>query len=520
MYDHIIIGAGSAGCVLANRLTADGQRTVLLLEAGGDGRDEPYIPIPRAWRRLFRTAVDWVYKTAAQPAINGRQQYWPRGKTLGGSSATNAMIYIRGQREDYDEWAKLGCAGWDYESLLPLFKQMAHQERGADAFHGTGGELNVADLSSPNPLAKAFVQAGQELGYPANPDFNGASQEGFGLLQVTQKEGRRHSAADAFLHPIAHRPNLTIATGAQATRILFEGHTAVGVEFAQDGRLHTARARGEIWLCGGAINTPQLLLLSGVGPATELAKWGIPQVVELAGVGQNLQDHPVVYVPFAIPAPSSIAEWETAANLATWQAHGTGVASSNISEATAFVRTAAHVGRPDLQYHFCPMVVTNTPATHGFSLGATLLRPASRGFVSLASPDPLAAPLIQPNYLAEEADMAVLVAGVLLARRLAGTAAFAPHQPTELEPGTAVSQDDEEAIREFIRQRVGTMYHPVGTCQMGGEADEAAVVTPDLRVRGLANLRIADASIMPRIVSGNTNAPVMVIAEKAFQLVS
>ncbi len=346
MYDHIIIGAGSAGCVLANRLTADGQRTVLLLEAGGDGRDEPYIPIPRAWRRLFRTAVDWAYKTAAQPGINGRQQYWPRGKTLGGSSATNAMIYIRGQREDYDEWAKLGCDGWDYESLLPLFKQMAHQERGADAFHGTGGELNVADLSSPNPLAKAFVQAGQELGYPANPDFNGASQEGFGLLQVTQKNGRRHSAADAFLHPIAHRPNLTIATGAQATRILFEGHTAVGVEFAQDGRLHTARARGEIWLCGGAINTPQLLLLSGVGPAAELAKWGIPQVVELAGVGQNLQDHPVVYVPFAIPAPSSIAEWETAANLATWQAHGTGVASSNISEATAFVRTAAHVAAP------------------------------------------------------------------------------------------------------------------------------------------------------------------------------
>ena len=508
-YDYIIIGAGSAGCVLANRLTEDGKHTVLLLEAGGEDH-EPYLHIPRAWRRLFKSEVDWAYKTARQPALNQRRQFWPRGKVLGGSSSINAMIYIRGHRWDYDHWHELGNSGWSFEQVWPYFNKSEHQERGASTYHGKDGPLNVADLRLINPLSEAFVAAGEALGWPRNPDFNGATQEGFGFYQVTQKDGQRHSAAGAYLKPAMKRKNLTVQTRSHVTQLLFEGRRALAVSYLREGQTFVTHAKRELILSAGAINSPQLLLLSGIGPPEMLQALEIPVVHALPGVGQNLQDHPVAYVDYECTAPISITGWETATNRAQYEKSRQGVYTSNITEAGAFIRTDPTLPIPDLQFHFTPFHALPIDG-HGFSFAPTLLRPQSRGTITLASPDPFAAPIIDPNTLSSHADQQALITGVHLSRQLAHTAPFAPYRGREMEPGGWCRT--ESALLEFVRQRTGTMYHPVGTCKMGH--DNMAVVTPELRVHGMENLRVVDASIMPTIVGGNTNAPTIMIAERA-----
>jgi choline dehydrogenase len=517
-YDYVIVGAGSAGCVLANRLSKDRAARVLLLEAGGPDRQKE-IHIPVAFPKLFKTALDWNYQTQPQPHLGGRCLYWPRGKVLGGSSATHAMIYIRGAARDYDDWQAAGNAGWSYADVLPYFKRAENQERGADKWHGVGGPLGVADLRHVHPLSRAFVEAGVELGLARNNDFNGACQLGVGVFQVNQRGGARHSTAAAYLKPARGRANLAVKTGAHATRIVVEGSRAVGVEFGRAGALSVVRARKDVLLCGGAVNSPQLLMLSGIGPAEQLRSLAIPLVVDLAGVGENLQDHLVVSVAYECRQPISMARADTVANLLRYLLLRRGPFTSNIGEVGGFVRTRADLPAADLQFHFGPAYFLEhgfkTPEGHGFTLGPTLLRPRSRGRIALASRDPFQAPLIEPNYLAEPADLEVLVAGVKLARRIAQAEAFAPYRGQEYCPGATAQCD--EAIGEFLRNTVETIYHPVGTCRMG--SDQRAVVDARLRVRDVAGLRVVDASIMPTIVGGNTNAPVIMIAEKAADMI-
>ena len=515
-FDYIVVGAGSAGCVLAARLSEDPGTRVLLLEAGPpDTKAEIHIPL--AFGDLFRTEVDWFYKTAPEPGLGGRRIFWPRGRTLGGSSSINAMIYMRGNRADYDGWEKLGNEGWSYEEVLPYFKRSESNQRFHDEFHGSDGPLNVMDLGYVNPMTRAFVAAGQEQGLEPNDDFNGARQEGVGVVQTTQKGGRRWSAADAFLRPALKRPNLVVKTGVLVTRVLLEGGRAVGVEWRQDVRLETERASREVILSGGAINSPQLLLLSGIGPAAHLKEVGIEVAVDLPGVGQNLQDHLACAYFFRATKPVSLVNARKRSELVRYLLTRRGILTSVAAEGNAFLKSDPGLEAPDLQLAFGPLLYDpeqELPADlHGFSLGFFLLQPKSRGSISLESRYPDQHPRIEACYLTDPGgeDLKVSLWALDQIKRICYSKAFDEFRGERLEPQDGVSHE------EHLRNRTNTIYHPVGTCKMGSDA--MAVVDDQLRVHGVGGLRVVDASVMPVVPRGNTNAPTIMVAEKAADLI-
>ncbi len=514
MYDYVIVGAGSAGCVLAARLSEDPDVSVALIEAGPPDTVEN-VHVPVAFSALFRTQVDWDYSTAAEPHADRRRIYLPRGKTLGGSSSTNAMVYIRGNRADYDAWRENGCEGWGYDDLLPYFIRAEDNERGASALHGSGGPLSVCENRSRNPISDAFLEACAQAGLPANEDFNGDHQDGFGYYQVTQRDGRRCSAAVAYLHPAMSRPNLTVETYMQVHRVLFEDGRAVAVQAARLGELHELRAAREVILCGGAYNSPQLLMLSGVGPAEALTMLQIPVVQDLPGVGQNLQDHAAAGLTWTHDEPVSLLTALSEENLAAFTAQGRGPLCSNIAETGGFIRTSPDLDAPDVQFHAAPALYVDEPVfEHGFGLGPCVLTPASRGIVALLSPDPTAKPYILHNYYAEESDLARMVDGMRVALEITSQPALAPYTRR---PHYTPASDSDADLRAHIRQQTFTIYHPVGTCRMG--ADEQAVLDTELRVRGVEGLRVIDASVMPTVPRGNTNAPTIALAERAADLI-
>jgi choline dehydrogenase len=514
LYDYIVIGAGSAGCALASRLTERPDINVLLMEAGPPDRKRE-IHIPAAFSKLFHSDVDWNFSTEPQPHLNGRALYWPRGKMLGGSSSMNAMIYMRGARADYDAWRDLGNAGWGFDDVLPMFKAAENQERGASADHGVGGPVNVADPRSVNPLTEVFLSACEAAGIPRNADFNGGTQAGAGFYQVTQKRGARWSAADSYLKPALRRGNLTVWTQVQAARLMIEEGRAVGVEFfqKQSPDRQQVRAGREVILCGGVIGSPQLMLLSGIGPREELEALGIPVVVDLEGVGQNLQDHLNIGQSFHSKQDVSLSDAESIPNVLKYLLRKTGPLTSNIAEAGAFLKSRPELEECDLQLHFAPVHFVDhglkNPPGHGFSLGAALLTPKSAGRVYLRSADPREAPAIDPGYLSNEEDLTPLREGLKTIWKLLESKPFDAYR------GKAVFEKQDTA--SFIRAYAETLYHPVGTCKMGQDA--SSVVDASLRVYGVAGLRVVDASVMPKIVRGNTNAPVMMIGEKAARMI-
>ncbi len=526
-FDYIVVGGGSGGCVLAARLSEDPTVQVALIEAGGanDGVLNR-VPTGAAVYMMKRNACNWAFSTVPQPGLGGRVGYQPRGRGLGGSSAINAMVYLRGQREDYDDWASGGATGWGWHDVLPYFLKSENNERGSNAWHGVGGPLNVADLRSPHPFAARFIEAGLQAGLRRNEDFSGATQEGVGFYQVTQKNGERWSVARAYLDPARGRANLRIETGAFATRILFEGRRAVGVEFDQGGVRRTLRARREVLLTAGALQSPQLLMVSGVGPATELQQFGIDVVADLP-VGRNLQDHLDVIINRRVEDTdllglSPVGAIKLLRAMQRWRRERRGVLTSNFAEAGGFVRTLPELTRPDVQLHFVIGMVDNHNRTlhwgHGMSCHSCPLRPKSRGTLSLASRDTHEAPRIDPGYLSDADDIETMVRGFKLVRRIFAQPAFAPFGGADLSRElyfSDVRTDDE--IRAAIRSRADTIYHPVGTCRMG--SDDRAVVDLQLRVRGLEGLRVVDASVMPTLISGNTNAPVVMIAERAVEFI-
>jgi choline dehydrogenase-like flavoprotein len=523
--DYVIVGGGSAGCVLAARLSEDPAVQVTLLEAGPPDTSV-LIHCPAGLALLAKNGqANWAFQTEPQPGLGGRRGYQPRGKVLGGSSSVNAMIYARGHRADYDSWAAEGNAGWGWNDVLPYFRKAEHNERGADAWHGTGGPLNVMDLRSPHRFGPIFVEAGKQAGYRENRDFNGAEQEGVGVYQVTHKNGERFSAAKAYLAPNRSRPNLRIVTGAHATRLLFDGKRAVGVEYRQGADIKVVRARREVLLCAGALLSPQLLMLSGVGPAEHLREHGIQVLHELPGVGRNLHDH--VDVVQVVDAPhlrdlfglSPRGLVNAIKGIFEWRKHRTGLLTTNFAEAGGFIKSDPSEPLPDLQLHFVIGKLVDhgrkTVFGHGYSCHVCLLRPKSRGSVQLASADPMAAPRIDPNFLGEPDDLRRLVRGFKAMRTLLAQPALAGHRGRELASSAGATSDEE--IAQFVRKHADTIYHPVGSCRMGsGPLD---VVDAQLRVHGLQGLRVVDASIMPSVVGGNTNAPVIMIAEKAADLI-
>lgn len=523
-YDYIVVGAGSAGCVLANRLTEDGKHTVLLLEAGP--RDTNiWIHIPIGYgKTMFDPIVNWQFYTEPEPSMHNRKMYWPRGRTLGGSSSINGLVFIRGQAEDYDAWAKLGNSGWSYKDVLPYFIKSETNQRGANAYRGDKGPLYVSDIGEKHPLVDAFIDASVSLGIPRNDDFNGKTQEGAGYYQLTTRRGLRGSTAKTYLKAALGRPNLHVETDAHATRIVFEGNRAVGVSYRQNGMEITASARREVLLSAGAIQSPQLLQISGVGPANLLQQHGIPVVAESPGVGENLQDHLQIRLIYKCTKPITTNDALRSLRGRAWMGLNwalfrRGPLAIGIQLGGMFTKALKSSATPDVQFHFATIsadVAAGKPHPFsGFTVSMCQLRPTSRGHIRIKSTDSTVAPAIQPNFMTTQYDCDVMLAGTKLTRKLMAAAPMAPFVAEEYKPGSAV-QTDEELI-EFVRGYSQTIFHPVGTCSMGQGPD--AVVDERLRVYGTAGLRVVDASIMPLLVSGNTNAGAIMIGEKAADMI-
>ena len=523
-FDYIIVGAGSAGCVLANRLSEDGKNSVLLLEAGPKDTNL-WIHVPLGYGKLFKEkSVNWMYQTEPEPGLDGRTVFQPRGKVLGGSSSINGLLYVRGQHEDYDRWRQHGNSGWGYDDVLPYFKKAENQQRGADDFHGVGGPQPVSDLGHPDPLSAAFIAAAAETGIPVNPDFNGASQEGAGFFQTTTRRGRRASTAVAYLRPAKARKNLHVETSALAQRVVFDGRRAVAVVYRQAGVLRGARARKEIIVSGGAYNSPQLLQLSGVGPADLLRRHGIGVVLDAPGVGHDLQDHLQVRVVMRCAKRITLNDIvnhpvRRIMAGAQYAAFRTGPLSIAAGTSGAFFKTSPRLATPDIQIHFLPFSTDKMGeklhSFSGFSASVCQLRPESRGSLRIGSADPSAPPEIRINYLSTEVDRAANVEGLKILRKILRAPALSSYVVEEVDPGAKVSTDEE--LLDYCRRRGSTIYHPTSTCRMGSDA--LAVVDQRLRLRGIEGLRVVDASIMPDLVSGNTNAAVIMIAEKASDMI-
>lgn len=538
--DYIIVGAGSAGCVLANRLSADGKSKVLLLEAGGDDRptknpsqffSNMMIHIPVGYSQTLKDPkVNWLYSTEPDPTTGDRVHVWPRGKVLGGSSSINGLLYIRGQDADYDNWRQLGCEGWSWDDVLPYFLRSQHQERGDSPLHGKGGPLNVSDVTTTHPVSDAVVDACEQAGIPRRADLNGGDQEGVSYYQLTVKNGQRCSAAVAYLHPVMDRANLRVETNALASRVLFEGKRAVGVEFTQNGARRTAKAKAEVILAGGAVNSPQLLQLSGVGPGDLLRQHGIPVVADLPGVGENLQDHYVMTQTYRLKAGVvSVNELTKGARFVgeamKFLFQRKGLLTLSAAHIAVFCKSRPDLAHPDTQFHILPATMDTEKlmaeqkmeleGQPGLTIAPCQLRPESRGHIRIRSADPSAYPAIVANYLSDPLDQEVAVASLKWGRKIAAQPALAPWIDHEMMPGPDFQTD--EQLLEYGRAAGTTIYHPVGTCQMG--TGPQAVVDAQLRVHGLEGLRVVDASIMPRLVSGNTNAPTIMIAEKASDMI-
>ena len=522
-YDYIVVGAGAAGCAVANRLTEDPSVTVLLLEAGGPD-SSPLIHMPAGFTKLVGEKVNWCFSTTPQQHVNQRRMHYPQGRTLGGSTSINAMIYIRGHRLDYDAWRDLGNEGWSYDEVLPYFKKAENNERFVDAYHGQGGPLNVADQTQHNPLTRAFVRSAQEVNIPYNPDLNGAEQDGVSFYQVTQRNVRRESACTAYLRPVWDRPNLTIVTKGLTTKVHIENNQAVGVEYLRKGKnKKRVFATRDVILSGGAVNSPKLLLLSGIGPAHELRAHGIEVVHDLPGVGKNLQDHMDVYIAAECSQPISYNgedRWDRAIRHGIqYLLYKTGPVTACVAEAGCFIRSSDDVPSPDIQIHCLPAYVIDHGRKrikgHGITINTCNLRPRSVGDVTLRTANPLDAPAINPNFLSDPYDLKISIAGFRWGRKILAASSFKPFIKSELMPG--VDKQTDEEITEYIRTWSKNDYHPVGSCKMGH--DDMAVVDTQLRVHGLAGLRVIDASIMPKLISGNTQAPSIMIGEKGAAMI-
>ena len=524
-FDYVIVGAGSAGCVLADRLSQDGRSTVLVLEYGGSDRSV-LIQMPAALSiPMNMKAYNWGYLSEPEPYLNDRRMHCPRGKVLGGSSSINGLVYVRGHPLDFERWEEEGAKGWSYRDVLPYFRRAESFAGGADAWRGDGGPLATAQGRKLNPLYEAFIEAGREAGYAVSSDLNGERQEGFGALDMTVRDGVRASTANAYLRPSMKRPNLKVVTHALASRVAFDGRRAVGVRYRRDGVKLKAGARREVILCGGPINSPQLLKLSGVGPAAELGAFGIDVVANRPGVGENLQDH--LEFTFQVASKQPITLFSHTGFIrraligAEWLLRGKGLGASNHFEAGGFIRSRAGVRYPDIQFHFLPMAVAYDGSTlareHGFQAHVGPMRSKSRGWVRLKSPDPAEPPMIQFNYMSHSEDWTEMRSCVRLTREIFAQAAFDRYRGREIQPGTKCVSD--EAIDAFVRERVDSAYHPSCTCKMGSPADPLAVVDPQTRVIGVEGLRVVDSSIMPSITNGNLNAPTIMIGEKAADMI-
>ena len=531
-YDYIVIGAGSAGCVIANRLSADPDCSVLLIEAGSRDRN-PLVRLPMLMGKLFHSGIyNWKYNTDPVPTLNNRSLYWPRGKVLGGSSTINGMIYVRGNRHDYDRWAQLGLPGWSYDEVLPAFlRSEAHIQRDDD-YHNSDGELTVCRARGKNSLNDTFINAGSEAGHPVTDDFNGADQEGFGRYDFNIKNGKRWSAASAFLHPVRNRPNLTVSPDTTTLNIEIQGRKATGVSLSRRGRVQSVRARREIVLSAGTVNSPQLLMLSGIGPAQDLSQHGIEVVIDLPGVGQNLQDHVDSVLSWECSKPVTLYK-DLRADKLIWSVFqgmffGKGISTTFPYESGAFLKSRPGLVAPDIQYHFMPALEKTAnlyfpnpfkkeavEANHGFTVRVGPVNPTSRGSISLRSANPDDAPVIQPNYLSSDFDRQTMISAIRMLRDVVKQPAFEKFRGKELAPGADI-ENDEDLIK-WLRETAMTTFHPVGTCKMGTGLD--AVVDARLRVHGIEGLRVADASIMPIISSGNTHAPTVMIGEKLAEFI-